>query len=240
MKAIILAGGKGKRLAPYTTILPKPLMPLGDMSIIEIVIRQLSYYGIKEITLAVGYLSELIMAFCSDGKKFGTTIHYSYEKEALGTAGPLSLVNKPSEAFLVMNGDILTSINYKELISYHNKSNNLATVATYERDERIDFGVIKSDSNNQVIEYIEKPINHYNVSTGIYIFEPKVYDYIKVGVHMNLPDLIKILIDNKQKVSCYNLNGHWLDIGRKDDYEVAIQKFGANRSEFLPPINSNL
>ena len=118
MKAIILAGGKGKRLAPYTTILPKPLMPLGDMSIIEIVIRQLSYYGIKEITLAVGYLSELIMAFRSDGKKFGTTIHYSYEKEALGTAGPLSLVNKPSEAFLVMNGDILTSINLYYYLRY--------------------------------------------------------------------------------------------------------------------------
>ena len=239
MKAIILAGGKGKRLAPYTTILPKPLMPLGDMSIIEIVIRQLSYYGIKDITLAVGYLSELIMTFCSDGKKFGTTIDYSYEEEPLGTAGPLSLIHKPSEAFLVMNGDILTSLNYKELFSYHNKSKNLATIVTYKRDEKIEFGVIKSDSNNQVLEYIEKPINNYNVSTGIYIFEPKVLDYINVGMYMNLPDLIKILIDNKQKVGCYNLSGHWLDIGRRDDYEVAIQNFADNRAEFLPPSNSN-
>ena len=238
MKTIILAGGKGTRLKPYTTILPKPLMPIGDsMAIIEIILCQLSYYGLTDISLAVGHLSELIMSFCSDGKRFGTNINYSFEDKPLGTAGPISLIDGLIEPFLVMNGDILTSLNFKDLISFHKSGGNIATIVTFNRDETIEFGVIEKDSNNKVIKYIEKPINNYNVSTGIYIFEPEVMKFITKGTYLNLPDLIKLLIDNKQDIGCYDLQGRWLDIGRKDDYEEAGKVFELFRQEFLPNKN---
>ena len=190
MKAVILAGGKGTRLAPYTTILPKPLMPIGDMPSLEIVLRQLRGYGFKEISLAVGYLAELLMAYCGDGSKFGLQINYSYEDKPLGTAGPLSLVPGLDETFLVMNGDLLTTLDYREMYQFHRKRGAIATLATYEREVKIDLGVLEIDEGGWVKDYIEKPTYKYSVSTGVYIFEPEVLTYITPNQRLDLPELI--------------------------------------------------
>lgn len=234
MRAVILAGGKGTRLAPYTTILPKPLMPVGDMPILEIVIRQLARYGFNDLTLAVGHLAELLMAYCGDGSKFGVTIDYSREEQPLGTAGPIALVPNLNETFLVMNGDLLTTIDYSTMLAYHRERGALATIACYQRDVKIDLGVIEVDSENWVANYIEKPTYHYAVSMGIYIFEPAILGYITRNQRLDLPELVLNLIKDGKKVNVFNFDGYWLDIGRHDDYEQAIEEFAAHREDFLP------
>lgn len=233
MRAIILAGGKGTRLAPYTTVLPKPLMPIGEMPILEIVIRQLARHGFNDLTLAVGYLAELLMAYCGDGSKLGVNIEYSKEEQPLGTAGPLSLIKNLDETFLVMNGDLLTTIDYSEMLKYHRERNALATIACYQRDVKIDLGVIEMDADNWVTNYIEKPTYHYAVSMGIYIFEPAVLELIPQDQRFDLPDLVINLMNKGQRVNVYNFDGYWLDIGRHDDYERAIDEFASHRNDFL-------
>lgn len=233
MRAIVLAGGKGTRLAPYTTVLPKPLMPIGEMPILEIVIRQLHRHGFDDLTLAVGYLAELLMAYCGDGSKFGVKLDYSREDQPLGTAGPIALVPNLNETFLVMNGDLLTTIDYGAMLKYHRERGALATIACYQRDVKIDLGVIDVDPENWVSNYIEKPTYHYTVSMGIYIFEPSILDYIPVNQRLDLPELILNLIKAEKKVNVFNFNGYWLDIGRHDDYERAIEEFSAHREEFI-------
>lgn len=236
MRAVILAGGKGTRLAPYTTILPKPLMPVGDMPILEIVIRQLARSGFNDLTLAVGYLSELLMAYCGDGNKFGVAIDYSREEQPLGTAGPIALIPNLKETFLVMNGDLLTTIDYGAMLRYHHGRGALATIACYQRDVKIDLGVIEVDPDNWVSNYIEKPTYHYSVSMGIYLFEPAILDYVPYNQRLDLPDLVIKLMRDGKKVNVFNFDGYWLDIGRHDDYENAIEVFAKNRGKFLPGI----
>jgi NDP-sugar pyrophosphorylase family protein len=233
MRAIVLAGGKGTRLAPYTTVLPKPLMPIGEMPILEIVLRQLAYHGIKDISLAVGYLAELLMAYCGDGSKFNVRLNYSREEQPLGTAGPISLIPNLDETFLVMNGDLLTTLDYMAMLKYHRDRGAPATLACYKRDVKIDLGVIEMDSDNWVANYIEKPTYHYAVSMGIYIFEPEILNYVERGQRLDLPELVLRLIHAGQKVNIYNFDGHWLDIGRHDDYQSAIEEFSVHRNEFL-------
>lgn len=233
MRAVILAGGKGTRLAPYTTVLPKPLMPIGEMPILEIVMRQLSYYGIQHITLAVGYLAELLMAYCGDGSKFGVKLDYSREEQPLGTAGPISLIQNLHETFLVMNGDLLTTIDYGAMWKYHKERGAIATLASYKREVKIDLGVIESE-DGWVKDYIEKPTYRYAVSTGIYIFEPDVLEFMEHGQRLDLPGLVLRMMHASKKVNIYNFNGYWLDIGRHDDYESAIEEFSTHRNEFLP------
>ena len=238
MRAVILAGGKGTRLAPYTTILPKPLMPIGDMPILEIVIRQLARHGFDDLTLAVGYLAELLMAYCGDGEKFGVKIGYSREDQPLGTAGPISLVPNLNKTFLVMNGDLLTTIDYSAMLQYHCERKALATVACYQRDVKIDLGVIKADDDNWVSDYIEKPTYHYTVSMGIYLFEPEILHYIPKDQRLDLPELVIKLMQDGKKVNVFNFDGYWLDIGRHDDYERAIEEFSQNKEKFLPDMGS--
>jgi NDP-mannose synthase len=233
MRAVILAGGKGTRLAPYTTVLPKPLMPIGEMPILEVVMRQLCHYGIRRITLAVGYLAELLMAYCGDGSKFGVELDYSREEQPLGTAGPISLIKNLNETFLVMNGDLLTTIDYGAMWKYHKERGAIATLATYQREVKIDLGVIESE-DGWVRDYIEKPTYHYAVSTGIYIFEPEALNFMEPGQRLDLPGLVLRMMQADRKVNIYNFNGYWLDIGRHDDYESAIEEFSAHRNEFLP------
>jgi NDP-sugar pyrophosphorylase family protein len=234
MKAVILAGGKGTRLAPYTTVLPKPLMPIGDMPILEIVLRQMANYGFKEVTLAVGYLAELLMAYCGDGSKFGISVNYSREEQPLGTAGPIALVPNLDDTFLVMNGDLLTTLNYGEMYRYHKERKAIATLAAYQREVKIDLGVIDIDDDDWVKDYIEKPTYKYSVSTGVYIFEPQVLDFIIPDQRLDLPELVLRLIDQGHPVNVYRFDGYWLDIGRHDDYEKANDQFSANRDAFLP------
>lgn len=233
MRVIILAGGKGRRLAPYTTILPKPLMPIEDIPILEIVIRQLKHFGFRRITLAVGHLSGLIEAFFGNGRKFGVEIDYSRENEPLGTAGPLSLIKDLDGTFLVMNGDLLTNLDYRNMVEFHKKSNAFATLGLYQKRVEIDLGVIEADKKGFIKNYIEKPAMNYEVSMGIYVFQPEVQEYIPKRNRLDLPDLIKSLIKEDKRIIGYRFNGHWLDIGRYEDYQKAVKLFERENGKFL-------
>ena len=225
MKSVVLAGGKGARLAPYTKILPKPLMPIGDMPILEILLRQMKRCCVEEVILTVGYLSEILKAFFQDGERLDLKISYSFEEEPLGTAGPLSLINGLDETFLVSNGDVLTSLNFTELVQAHVQSGGIATIATHARKINIDLGVIQFDGENCVTGYIEKPTYDFNVSMGIYVFEPRVLEYIPYNQYLDFPDLVLRLINAGEQVNGYIYDGYWQDLGREDDYERAIEDF---------------
>jgi NDP-sugar pyrophosphorylase family protein len=233
MRAIILAGGKGTRLAPYTSVFPKPLVPIGDMPILQVIIHQLRHYGFTHVTLAVGHLATLLQAFFRDGGQYGVRIDYVIEDEPLGTAGPLVFVPDLNEAFLVMNGDVLTTLNYTELVRYHKKMGAVATVAMHRREVKIDLGVIQLDGENRIKGYIEKPLYDYNVSMGIYVFAPRVLSYIPSGEYFDFPDLVQRLLESGETILGYPYKGYWLDIGRPDDYEQAVRDFEKMRSRFL-------
>lgn len=233
MKAVILAGGKGTRLAPYTVVFPKPLMPLGDIPILEVVVRQLRRYGFDEVTMAVGYLAELIRAYFGDGSRFGVRIRYSKEETPLGTAGPLALIPGLDEPFLVMNGDVLTTLDFGALYRYHCQSDSIATIAMHKRSVKIDLGVIESDESNRIVGYIEKPTYNYKVSMGVYIFDPRVLGHIPSGERLDFPDLVLQLLASGERVLGYPYDGYWLDIGRSDDYAKAVEEFEQLRSRFL-------
>ena len=234
MQAIILAGGKGTRLRPYTTVLPKPLMPIGDIPILEIVVKQLKYYGCDKMILAVGHLKELLKAFFNDGKKWDMEIKYSYEDKPMGTAGPLKLIrsNDIEDNFIVMNGDVLTDLNYGEFFEYHKKNNALCTIATYQKPVKINLGVLELE-NNGVVNYIEKPVLNYTVSMGVYAFKKETLDFIPPDTFFDFPDLIKKLIKENKKVMGYHFNNQWLDIGTPSDFEIANEVFEKNKNIFL-------
>jgi len=234
MKAVVLAGGKGSRLAPYTKILPKPLMPIGDMPILEVIMLQMKAAGINDIVLAVGHLSELLHAFFGDGSQFGINVRYSYEECPLGTAGPIALVEGLNETFLVTNGDVLTTLNLQELLRFHHEQKAIATIAAHHRQSKIDLGVIQKNEESQITEYIEKPVFDFLVSMGIYVFEPKVLTYITPGQYLDFPNLIQTLIAAGEKVAAYQFDGYWEDLGRPDDYERASADFENMRAQFLP------
>jgi len=234
MKAVILAGGKGTRLYPYTKVLPKPLMPIGDMPILEVILRQIKLAGITDVVLTVGHLSELLRTFFQDGSRLGINISYNYEDSPLGTAGPVAFVPDLDETFLVMNGDVLSTIPLGDLIQFHKEQGAIATIATHHRRVKVDLGVIQWDGNAQITGYIEKPTYDYSVSMGIYIFEPDVLAYIPKGQYYDFPDLVKKLIGVGEKVVGYRFDGYWQDLGRPDDYESAAQDFDQMRSQFLP------
>ncbi len=219
MKAVILAGGLGTRLKPYTTVFPKPLMPIGESPILEIIIKQLKAKGFNEITLAVGHLSELIMAFFNNGSKYGLKIEYSKEEKKLGTAGGLGLLkNKLEDDFLVMNGDVLTGLDFSEFLEFHKKTGSIATIALNRRHVDIDFGVVELDENRTLIGYIEKPKIDYLVSMGVYAFNESILEYIPSHEYLDIPDLMKRLLSEGEKVNGFIHDGYWLDIGRPDDY----------------------
>jgi NDP-sugar pyrophosphorylase family protein len=223
MRAVILAGGRGKRLMPYTTVLPKPLIPVGEMPILEILIRQLKSFGLERITLSVGYLGPLIVAYFGDGASYGVSIEYSQERDPLGTAGPLSLVSGLDETFVVMNGDLLTDVDFGQLIECHRQSGALLTVGVSARETRIDFGVLQITEDHRIHAYIEKPVQRYLVSMGLYVFEPKVLKYIPKAQRLDLPDVVNALLRDDQPVASYLHEGYWMDIGRLEDCE-AVQK----------------
>ena len=236
MKAIILAGGKGTRLAPYTTVFPKPLMPINDHPILEIVIRQLASYGFNDLTIAVGHLAELIEAFFGNGKKFGVTIEYSKEDKPLGTVAPLSLIKNIPEYFLLMNGDVLTTLDYKKLVQHHINNKGMVTVAMHKKEINIDLGVMEFDSDKVLTRYTEKPTMDYQVSMGIYVFNKDVLRYIPEDTYFDFPDLIQVLLKNGKKVICYPSDDYWLDIGRGEDYQKANEVFSKLKDQFLKGI----
>lgn len=234
MRAVILAGGKGRRLEPYTVSFPKPLVPVGDMPILEIVIRQLKASGFTHVTLAVGHLAELLMAYFGDGSKWGITIDYSREEKPLGTVGPLKLIKDLPETFLVMNGDVLTTLKYDALYQQHTESNADLTIACYRANTKIDLGVIEFDGRLEVTGYREKPVLPYDVSMGVYVFNRSVLETFELDHYMDLPTIVNNLIRGQGTVKVYLSDHEWLDIGRPDDYGRATQRFEELRHEFLP------
>lgn len=225
-RVVILAGGRGRRLEPYTSVLPKPLMPIGNRSILEILVGQLADAGFKNVTFCVGYLSHLIRAVFDNGA--GKRVHISWVKESepLGTAGPLRLVSGLEETFLVMNGDLLTTLDYAALLEHHRASNDVLTIATNARRVQSDYGVLRlgnGTDERRVLAYEEKPEVTWNVSMGIYVVEPEALRFVPDEGPFDLPDLVQALLEAGLPVGAFVHDGLWLDIGRHEDYENAVE-----------------
>ena len=233
MQAVVLAGGKGTRLAPYTNVLPKPLMPIGNMPILEVLLRQMQCAGVDEVTLTVGHLAGLLEAFFKDGSQFGLKIRYSFEDQPLGTAGPLALVAGLQDTFLVSNGDVLTTLDLRELIKFHHSQGGIATIAMHHRQVKINLGVIQCNGGNEITGYVEKPTTDYMVSMGVYIFEPAVLRYIPHNQYLDFPDLVQKLLTSGEKVYGYPFDGYWQDLGNPDDYLQAQEDFATMHSQFM-------
>ncbi len=236
MQAIILAGGKGTRLRPYTTVIPKPLMPVGDMPILEIILRQIKRAGVEEVILACGYMGQMFQAFFQDGSRLGLRMSYSFEEKALGTAGPVALaIDRLEGDFLVMNGDLLTTLNYRSLFDEHRAAGAAASIGVYTREVKIDFGVVETTPEGALNRYIEKPVYRFDVSMGVNVLSrDAVRPFLARGDYLDIPQLMMKLRDAGRLVRCHREPCYWLDIGRLDDYQTASEIFESRRAEFLP------
>ena len=233
VQAVILAGGKGSRLRPYTKILPKPLVPLGDFPISEIIIRQLKFYGLKNIVISTGHMAELIETYFGDGRRWGVCIQYVREAKPLGTAGALKLVKQLADSFLVINGDTLTSVNFKKLIALHKLKKAMATIVVKERVVKTDFGIIEYDKKNMFLDYIEKPEHRSFVSTGINILNKECPKFIKRSESIGMPELMLRMRASGEPIYCHKTKDAWLDLGRSDDLEKAQIIFRRSKKKFL-------
>jgi len=220
-RAIILAGGKGTRLKPYTVSLPKPLVPIVDKPIIEIIILQLVKNGFDHITLTINHMAEIIRAFCGDGSKWGIKIDYSQEDKPLSTMGPLKLIKDLPDNFLVMNGDVLTDLNFSDFHEAHVLSKNIFTISSFEREHINDYGVLEVGLDKALNGFFEKPVHKFEVSMGVYMANKKILDFIPNDKAYGFDNLMYVLLDAKKKVKVNKHQKYWLDIGRPDDYEQA-------------------
>jgi NDP-sugar pyrophosphorylase family protein len=230
-QAVILAGGEGRRLLPYTKVLPKPLWPVGDIPIVEVLIKQLSRAGIKDIIMAVGYQAELIKMILGDGNQYSVKIRYAEEKNPLGTAAPLKKIKRLDSNFLVLNGDLLTDLRFRDFARFHIRGGTLATVAVYDRAVKLDFGIVVT-FEDKIEEYLEKPIQKHLVSMGVYAFNKAILKFIP-DRRFDFPDLVDKLIEVGHNPSVYRFKGRWLDIGRPDDWERADKLFRRRPQVFL-------
>lgn len=233
MRAVILCGGRGARLAPLTSVLPKPLMPIGDRSILEIVVRRIARSGITDVTLCVGYLSHLIRAVFDNGPSRGLNITYLNEHEPLGTAGPLKRVEALDSTFLVMNGDVLTTLDLGELVAEHRRAKNALTIATHRRTLKIDYGVLRHERDGQrdrLVDFDEKPEFPLTVSMGIYVMEPSLLELVPDEGAFDFPDLARAALTAELPVGVYLYDGSWFDIGRHEDYEQALLAWAQDES----------
>lgn len=233
-RAVVLAGGMGKRLAPYTFVIPKPIVPIGTVPILEIVLRQLAYYGFGHVTIALGHMSEIVRAVAGDGSKFGIRLDYSDESKPLGTMGPLKLVHEPGDDFLVMNADLLTDLDFQALWDYHRAHGGPATISTYVKTTRLELGVIETDVEDRITGFREKPVLQHKVSMGIYLFRRSVLDHIPEDTHFGFDTLMATLLARGERVQSYPFGGRWLDIGIPADYQSAQEEFEQNRERYLP------
>jgi NDP-mannose synthase len=233
LRAVILAGGKGTRLRPFTVNFPKPLVPLGDIPVVEVLIERLARYGITDVTLTLGYLAELIKAYFAQRKSLTEKIafHYVEEEEPTGTAGSLASISGLDKTFLVMNGDLLTNLDFNALVQFHREQKACLTIATHTRKIKIDLGVLQIDNNNQIVDYFEKPEKTYPVSMGIYVYEPEVLKYIEPKKYLDFPELVLKLLREGKKICAYSSDCLWLDIGRPDDYAKAQELFTEKKEE---------
>ena len=234
MKAVVLAGGKGSRLKPYTMVLPKPLMPIGDMPILELVVRQLVGCGIEDIVITVGHLGSLIETFCGDGSQFGARITYAREDKPLGTIGPLAMIDDLGDRFLVMNGDLLTDFDYARLAAFHQGHGGILSVATTTRAVKINYGVISSPGvETAIATFTEKPTLDYQVSMGIYCMSRAILSHIPQGQAFGFDHLMHKLMAARIPVHQFRYEGKWFDIGIKDEYEAAESEFTRSRDLFI-------
>lgn len=234
MKAIIMAGGEGTRLHPYTMVLPKPLIPIGNKAILELLIKRLEKFGFSEVIICIGYLGNLIKALVGDGNRWGTKISFSEEKQPLGTMGPLTLVNKkPTETFLVCNGDTLTDLNLHRFLQFHKKKGGIATIAGIKREIKIGLGTFELDGDDRIGDFVEKPKKEYFASMGIYLFEPQIFNYIPKQVPFGFDDLMYTLISEAIPIYSYIHDGYWFDIGIEEDCRTAQREFGEDVDRLL-------
>ena len=233
-RAVILAGGKGTRLRPYTVVLPKPLMPIGDYPVLEIIIRQLAFYGFEHITLTVNHQAEIIKAFFGDGSKWNIKIDYSYEDKPLSTMGPLKLINDLPEDFLIMNGDVLTDLDFDWFYNFHKNNGKLFSISAFSRTEVSEYGVLFSNTDNLLTGFIEKPKNNYTVSMGIYMANREILNHIPENIAYGFDHLMLALITKKKEVLIHRHLGYWLDIGRPDDYIQAIDELELLKEKLMP------
>lgn len=238
MHAVILAGGKGTRLKPFTMTIPKPLLPLGDVPVLEVVIAQLAAAGFDRVSLTLNHMAAVFTAQLGNGSRWGISLEYLLEEEPLGTAGSLRLVRDLPEHFLVMNGDLLTTVSYAGLMQAHKESGAAATISLSERQVIIDYGVIVPDANNRLSEYREKPVIHYSVSMGIYVLARSALEHIPPTGKFDMPDLMLALHRAGKTVYCPKSDCYWQDIGRFDDYQRASEDFVNDPERFLPRIAS--
>jgi NDP-sugar pyrophosphorylase family protein len=237
-RAVVLAGGVGSRLSPYTTVIPKPLLPVGDRAILDILVGQLAAFGFTDLTFAVGYLSYLIEAIFGDGSEHAVTIDYHHEEHPLGTVGALSGVRRLDGPFLMLNGDVLTTLDYRALYQAHIESENVMTIATHERVICTEYGVLSLGDSvapmSSITDYEEKPEITFTVSMGVYVLSPEVLSYIPTTKPFDVPDLVHRLITAGHQVGSYRYNGYWLDIGRHEDYQQAINDFSSIEAALFP------
>jgi NDP-sugar pyrophosphorylase family protein len=211
-------------------------MPVGDRPVLDIVLRQLRAAGVEHVTIATGYLAELIEAFCADGRAYGLKIDYFREREPLGTVGALATIEELDGPFLVMNGDVLTDMSYEDFFADHLASGAAATIATTKRKIEVTLGVMLFEDSDEarVTDYIEKPSLVYDASMGVYAFDPRVLRFIKPNVRLDFPDLILRLLAAGETVRAHRPGAYWLDLGRHEDYETAMAEFEAMRDRLLP------
>jgi NDP-mannose synthase len=234
VKAVVLAGGRGTRLAPYTTVLPKPLVPVGDKPILEIILRQLAHYGFPDVVLSLGHLGELIEAYVDRARWPNVRIAFVREREPLGTAGPLALVAGLDETCLVMSGDILTSLDYRRLVAHHRRRGAALTIGIHERRQRLDVGVVELDAEDAVRAFVEKPELHHLVSMGVYVCEPEVLAYVEPRTRLDMPELVARLLAAGRPVAGFRSDAHWLDVGMFPDHARASELFVSHPDLFLP------
>ena len=234
-RAVILAGGLGRRLAPYTFVIPKPIVPIGTTPIIEIVLRQLARHGVEHVTIALGHMSEIVRAVAGDGAKIGLRLDYSEEPQPLGTMGPLHLVPDLGENFFVLNADLLTDLDFGELATFHLSHGDPATVATYVKTTRLELGVLETDAQGRVVAFREKPVLRHKVSMGIYAFHRSILQHIPQGQPFGFDGLMAALLASDRPIRSFLFEGQWLDIGIPADYQAAQEEFEQNRERYLPP-----
>jgi NDP-sugar pyrophosphorylase family protein len=232
-RAVILAGGKGTRLRPYTVVLPKPLMPIGDYPILEIIVRQLVVDGFDHITMAVNHQANLIKAFFGNGEQWNASIDYSLEARPLSTIAPLSLIRDLPETFLLMNGDVLTDLSFSDLYAQHRRSGCVFTIAASSRTQTIDYGVLQVDTTNTLIGFDEKPSTQYLVSMGVYVVDKSVLSLVPSDQAYGFDHLMHALIGRRERVNVTRHDGYWLDLGRPDDYVQAVEEFDSRRARLL-------
>lgn len=234
-RAVILAGGRGTRLRPYTVVLPKPLMPIGDYPILEVIVRQLAQQGFAHITMAVNHQANLIQAFFGDGSQWGVRIDYSLESQPLSTIAPLALIPNLPGDFLLLNGDVLTDLRFDAFLDRHASAAELFTIAAARRVEITEYGVLHINESGILSGFEEKPERHYLVSMGVYGVSRKVLSTIPPGQKYGFDHLMRDMLSSSRPVRVEEYSGYWLDIGRPDDYARAIDEFETNRKKFLLP-----